>query len=143
MNPKSAIQKGKLLEEHVAQRLVSLGIDPRADRQIGSGNGKRKGDIATDVGVTFECKNTKTMKGSEAAKQVREASLGYQSEALVWHPPNRPLADSIAIISLEDFLTLLKFKKDHQGRGEILDKYQVKSHLEKAVFHLKQVSKEL
>ena len=129
MNPKSAIAKGKLLEDHVAKRLRELGLDIRADRQAGSGNGLRKGDIVTDIGVTIECKNVQRLNFNEAAKQVQSASMGYQNTCIVFHPQRVPLEDSVAIIPLEDYLSLLKFKKDHQGREQILDKYQIKNHL--------------
>lgn len=143
MKPQSAIQKGKDLENHVAKRLRDLGIDIRADRQGGSGNGLRKGDIVTDTGITFECKNTHNFNWKSTADQVRKASLGYNKEVIVWHPPQRPLADSIAVVPLEDYLELLKSKHDHRDSETILDKYTIKSNLEKAVHYLKRVIKEV
>lgn len=143
MNPRSAIAKGKQLENHVAKRLNELGIDINANRQIGSGSGLKKGDIQTSIGITFECKNTKTFKWKEAQKQVQRESMGYQQECIIWHSPNTPLENSIAIIPLEDYLQLLKIKKDNLNRTEILDKYTIKSNLERATHHLKQVIKEL
>lgn len=143
MNPRSAIKKGKDLENHVCRRLNELGIDSRAARTPGSGNGVKKADIMTDIGWAIEAKNTKRFDWSGASAQVRRDAMGHRKEMIVWHPPNRPMDDSVAIVSLEDLLDLLKFYKDHQGRETILDKYTIKSNLERAVHHLKQVVKEI
>lgn len=143
MKPQSALQKGKDLENYVAQQLVVKGIDSHAVRQVGSGNGKAKGDIRTDCGWTIECKNTKNFQWKQAAEQVRREGLGYQQEMIVWKPPGRPLGDAIAIVALDDLLELIAAYKRNLGRTEILDQYKVKNSLEKAVFYLKQVVKEL
>lgn len=143
MNPKSAIQKGKELENFVAELLVKSGIDRQASRQIGSGNGKKKGDIATSIPWTIECKNTKTLKWKEASEQVKREAMGYQKEVVIWHPPHKPLDQSIAIININDFIELLERAKNQERAETILDKYQIKNNLEKAVYHLKQVVKEL
>ena len=53
--PKARIQKGKDLENHVAARIAFYGIDKRASRVPGSGNGyKDKRDISTTVEDTFQ-----------------------------------------------------------------------------------------
>jgi len=143
MKPKSAIQKGKDLENYVAEQLSAHDVDIMAKRQTGSGNGKKKGDIHTSLGWTIECKNTKNFNWKSAAEQVARESMGYQKEVIVWHPPKKPLGDSIAIINLEEFIEFLKFKKDHAQSDDILDKYQIKNNLDRAVYHLKQVVKNL
>ncbi len=143
MNPRSAIQKGKELENFVAEQLQSYGLDIKAKRQIGSGSGKAKGDISTDMGFTIECKNTKRFDWKSAADQVRREAMGYQKEMIIWHPPQRPMDDSVAIVNVHDLFFLLKFWKDHQNRETILDKYSIKNNLERAVMHLKNVIKEL
>ena len=64
MKPKTAIQKGKELENYVAERIESKGLG-RARRSIGSGSGNReKSDIDTNLmilgrNVGIECKNCK------------------------------------------------------------------------------------
>jgi len=141
MKPRSAIQKGKELEFYVAEEISK--IDPSATRQIGSGNGKRKGDIANTLGWCIECKNTRRFDWKSAAEQVKREALGYAKEAIIWHPPNKPLDHSVAIINLSDFLELLASHKNQETREEILDRYQVKNHLEKAAFHLKQIIKDM
>ncbi|MEK6878944.1 MAG: hypothetical protein AABY22_05015 [Nanoarchaeota archaeon] len=136
-------QKGKALEDFVAQRLIDLGIDPNAYRQHGSGNGKKKGDVQNNSGWTFECKNSKNFNWRKTTDQVQREAMGYNKEVIIWHPPQKALGESIAVIAAEDFFTLLKFFVDHKDRVEILDKYSIKNNLEKAIFHLKQVTKEL
>ena len=136
-------QKGKMLEDFVAQRLIDLKIDTQAYRQHGSGNGKKKGDVQNNSGWTFECKNSKIFSWKKTSKQVEKEAMGYNGGVIVWHPPQTALENSIAVIALEDFLHLLKFEVDHKDQSQILDKYQIKNNLEKAVYHLKQVIKEL
>lgn len=143
MNPRSAIQKGKELENYVAQQLVVKGIDRQATRQIGSGNGRAKGDIQTSCGWTIECKNTKSFQWRAAAEQVKREGMGYQREMIVWHPPQRPLGDSIAIVDLDVLLELIASYERNKGATEILDKYQIKNNLDRAIHHLKQVVKDL
>lgn len=143
MSIKSNLQKGKDLENFVADLLNQYGIDTRAIRQKGSGSGKAKGDIHTDAGFTIECKNTKRFDWKSAADQVKREAMGYQKEMIIWHPPQRPMDESVAIVNVHEIMFLLKFWKDHQGREGILDKFTIKNNLEKAVFHLKNVVKEL
>lgn len=141
MNPTSRIQKGKELENYVASVIKT--IDPTATRQIGSGSGKAKGDIHTNIGWTIECKNTKRFDFYGASEQVKKEAMGYQKEAIIWHPKNRPMSESVVILNIQDFVELLKSGKDNENREEILDKYQIKNNLEKAVYHLKQVIREV
>jgi len=44
MKPKSAIAKGKELEIHICDRIIETGLDTRAKRSPGSGNGTRETD---------------------------------------------------------------------------------------------------
>jgi len=112
MNPKSAHQKGKQLEDWVVQRLILSGLDKRAYRQKGSGSGLDKGDIWNDLGICFECKNTKAYPSNATFKQVKREAMGYQKEVVVWHPPQKPLDDSRVIINWYYFEELLKRAKE-------------------------------
>lgn len=143
MSIKSNRQKGKDLENYVAEKLRLSGVDIHAKRQIGSGQGKFKGDISTSLAWTFECKNTAKLKFQETAEQVARESMGYQKEVIVWHPPQNPLADSVVMITLDDFIDLLAKEKTAGGVDNLLDKREVKWHLEKVAFHAKQVIREL
>ena len=107
-NAKTRIQKGKDLENFVAQKLRDAGIDNNAKRQIGSGNGKFKGDISTTIPWCIECKNSKTFNWKSTAEQVEREAMGHEKEVIIWHPPQKPLDNSIAIININDFIDLLK-----------------------------------
>ena len=143
MMPRSAIQKGKELENFVVEKIRTSGLDIHAKRQEGSGNGLKKGDIYTALDWTIECKNTKNFNYKEAAAQVQRESMGYQHEAIIWHPPQRPLGDSIVIINIDEFIDLLKQKQKGMSRDEIFNKREFKYNLEKLCFHAKQVIKEM
>ena len=143
ITPKSAKKKGNDLEEFVADGLVSKGLDSRAVRQIGSGSGKRKGDINNDLGWLLECKNVVDFKWAETLRQVRREAMGYLKEAIIRHVPRTPMKDSLVILALEDFLDLLVCQKDLQGRLTILDRNDIKFHMERGIHHLKQIFKDL
>lgn len=112
MQPKTAIEKGKLLENYVCDVLRSLGIDLRARRTPGSGNGRLKADIDTDIGWSIECKNTKTAQLPEWWRQTLRQANDYNKPAVVWHPPNQPMGESVIVTRLHDFLDLVKRAKD-------------------------------
>lgn len=97
MTPANAIAKGKLLENFIVERLKSTGIDIRASRTPGSGNGLAKGDIATDINVAFEAKNQKRFS-PEWLKQSEKQATNGQAWAVIWHPPHVPMESSVAII---------------------------------------------
>jgi hypothetical protein len=98
VNPKSAIQKGKELEEFIVQRLRLTGLDTRAYRQKGSGSGLNKGDVWNDLNLCFEAKNTAKPNLGPSLKQVNREALGTQIPVMVWHRPRTPLEDSVVII---------------------------------------------
>jgi len=107
MKTQSAIAKGKLLESFIVDRLRATGLDIRAARNPGSGNGKLKGDIWNDLNICFEAKNTANPNLGPTIKQVRREALGTQIPVIVWHPPQIPLEDSVVIIDWHYFEELL------------------------------------
>lgn len=112
MKPKTAIEKGKLLENFVAGLLRTTGIDPRARRTPGSGNGRLKSDIDTTAGFSIECKNTKTASLPEWWRQTLRQANDFNKPAVVWHPPRQPMDESLIILRLHDFLEVLKKAKE-------------------------------
>src|SRR3990167_1033189 len=108
MKPRSAKAKGKLLEKWLAERLRHTGLDSMARPEIGSGSGKFKGDIATKLPLTFECKNTKNFQAMAYLRQAEEAGMGYQDAVVVWHPPQTSLEDSKVFINWDLFEKLIK-----------------------------------
>ena len=106
MNPKSAIAKGKELENFVANLLTD--IDPTATRQHGSGNGLAKGDVRNTLNLNIECKNTAKMNWKGASEQVAREGMGYGTDVVIWHPPQKSLDNSVVIINIHDWHDLLK-----------------------------------
>jgi len=106
MRPQSAIQKGKELENWIVDRLRISGLDTRAYRQRGSGNGLNKGDVWNDLNLCIEAKNCKNFS-REWFKQVKRESLGMQIPVVVWHTNQVPLDDSVVLISWNYFEELL------------------------------------
>lgn len=104
---KSPNAKGKILEKWIAERLRHTGLDPQARPEIGSGSGTLKGDIATKLPITIECKNTAVFRSSYLNQAERE-SLGYQEAVVIWHPPRKPLEASKVFMNYSLFETLLK-----------------------------------
>lgn len=107
MNPRSAIQKGKELEDFIVSRLRATNLDARAYRQRGSGNGLHKGDVWNDLGLCFEAKNTQKPNLGPTIKQVIREAMGTQEPVIVWHMPHTPLEDSQVIVSWSYFEQLL------------------------------------
>ena len=114
MNPKSAIQKGKELENHIADQIVAHGLDSKATRTIGSGNGNReKADINTSLtilgrNVGIEAKNHKTLHIQEWWKQTQKLELVGREPILAFKMPYQPLESTLCVIYLDTLLKLLK-----------------------------------
>jgi hypothetical protein len=113
MKPKSAIEKGKKFEKQVAEAIQIAGLG-LARREIGSGSGKRKGDIAANLPFLLEAKNQKILKIQEWIRQSREqAQIGnYDRDkwGLVFKNPESPDAnpEMFIVIDFFQFLELLK-----------------------------------
>ena len=136
-------EKGKKLEKYIAERFKESGLDFRAKRQPGSGNGLNKGDVDNDIGWCVECKNSKNFCWEKTTKQVAREAMGHQKELIVWHPNYRPLSDSVAVLNINDLIDLMVKVKNNRSKEDILDKWQIKNNLNKAVYHLKQVVKDI
>lgn len=108
MTLKSPKKKGWILEKHVADKLRNTGIDSFARRNPGSGSGMHKSDIATNLPLSIECKNTKVSSILEWVRQAEGEAMGYQDFAVVWHPPFRHIDSSLVIIELDFFFKLIK-----------------------------------
>ena len=118
MKPKSAIQKGKLLEDYVADQIVDKGLDNKASRSIGSGSGNReKSDIDTSLmmlgrNVGFECKNQKKLDLLNWWKQTEKLQTLNREPVLVMKFPRESLGETKALIYLDSLLNLIKLSKD-------------------------------
>lgn len=139
MKTKSAIQKGKELENWIVDRLRISGLDTRAYRQKGSGNGLNKGDVWNDLNLCIEAKNCKNFS-REWFKQVKRESMGTQVPVVVWHTNQVPLDDSIVIIGWAYFEELLLKSKTPEL---INPDRQVAWKVKSAINSLKALLKEL
>jgi len=142
MLPSSAISKGKALEDFIVDELRSSGLDKRAYRQRGSGNGLNKGDVWNDLGICFEAKNTHGCNPKKIMEQATREGLGTQEPVGVWHPPHKPLEESLVIINWKFFLKLLKKEKNTESQVINPDKqtaWKIKTLISSAKAVLKEI----
>jgi hypothetical protein len=115
MNPKSAQQKGKRLENYVCEALEEMGLG-KAVRTPGSGSGKIKGDTFSAIDFTIECKNQKQFHWQDIDQAKEEAQKGnyYKDKwVLVMRDPRKPEFEAVyAVMDLGQFLELLKKNKE-------------------------------
>lgn len=114
ITPRQAIKKGKDLENYVADQIAAKGIDARAVRSHGSGNGNReKADIWTSMQVLgrqagFECKHATSMDLPGWWRQTMKLeSLGYEP-ILVIKQTHEQYDGAKVVIFLDTFLELVK-----------------------------------
>ena len=114
MKAKSAIAKGKLLEDYVCQQIREKGLDPKAYRSHGSGNGNNeKSDIWTSLmclgqNVGFECKNQSTLCIPEWWRQTRKLESLSREPVLVFKQFGEALEEAKVVIYLDTFLELIR-----------------------------------
>jgi hypothetical protein len=129
-------EKGKLLENHIADRLVETGLDVRAKRDGASGAGNReKGDISTDVQINgrnlgIECKNHKTIHIPEWWKQTRKLEVLGREPVLAFKLPQEGLEGTLVVIYLETLLELLAGNSG--GLEPITDKPEIQWKVKRA-----------
>lgn len=115
---KTSVQKGKLLEDYVADQIREKGLDPKAYRAHGSGNGNReKGDIWTSLMILgqnagIECKNHKVLHIPEWWRQTRKLESLGREPVLVFKQFGEPMGESKVVIYLDTLLELLKDKTE-------------------------------
>jgi len=125
MKRSSAKAKGKLLEDHVADLIVSKGIDQKARRDGASGAGNReKGDIITSMMVLgqnagIECKNQATLKIQDWWRQTKKLESLRREPILCFHIENEPWEETKVVIYLETFLELVKLSNTEKIYTEI------------------------
>lgn len=111
---KSSVAKGKLLENHVVEQLREKGIDLRAYRSYGSGNGNgEKSDIWTSLmvlgqNVGIECKNHASLCIPEWWRQTKKLEKLGREPVLVFKQFGEPLGESKVVIYLDTFLEMAK-----------------------------------
>ena len=140
MSIKSARQKGKDLEDHVADQIVAFGIDPKARREGSSGAGNReKGDIITTMmvlgqNVGIECKNQKVLCIPEWWRQTMKLMNLGREPVLAFKVYGEPMTETKVVIALDTFLRLAKLAegKEEQVYREPAENRELKWKAERA-----------
>lgn len=118
MKAKSAIAKGKKLEDYVAGQIRDKDIDPKAYRSHGSGNtNTEKGDIWTSMmvlgqNVGIECKNHKVLAIPEWWRQTKKLESLGREPVLVFKIDMEPMEETKCVIYLDTFLEMAKRIKE-------------------------------
>lgn len=114
MKPSSAKAKGKKLEDYIADKIVSKGIDGRARRDGASGAGTReKGDIITSATVFgrnlgIEAKNHKTPHIKDWWLQAQKLEVLGREPVLAYKLENEQYEETKVVIYLDTFLDMIK-----------------------------------
>lgn len=114
MKAKSAIEKGKKLENHVVEQIRDKGLDPRAYRSHGSGNGNtEKADVWTSLmilgqNVGIECKNHKTLAIPEWWRQTKKLESLGREPMLVFKLDMEPMGDTKVVMYLDTVLEMCR-----------------------------------
>lgn len=114
----SSVQKGKLLEDWVASQIRLKGIDPKAYRSHGSGNGTtEKGDIWTSMMVLgqnagIEVKNHKNLHIKEWWNQTKKLEKLGREPILVYKIQGQSDGDTLCTIYLDTLLELIQDAND-------------------------------
>ena len=145
MTPKSALEKGKRFEKFIAEQIEEMGLG-KAGREIGSGSGKAKGDIRSNLPFLIEAKNEKRANWWENITQAKRQALqgNYDSDKwlLVVRDPRTPEANP-AVYAVLDFWELLKLlKKDREPMVKEPDR-NMKWKLQRLVQTAKEIIKDL
>lgn len=117
MSHKSARQKGKDLEDYIADQIVEKGLDPKARRDGASGAGNReKGDIITSMMVLgqnagIEVKNQKTLCIPDWWKQTKKLESLGREPVLAFKIHGEPMEEAKVVIYLDTFLELVKLSQ--------------------------------
>jgi len=144
MLAKSNIQKGRRFENYIAKEITLAGLG-KATREIGSGSGTRKGDIACNLPFLLEVKNQKTVNFlaslDQSVKQAEQGNFDRDKWALITRDPRYPEFDRVyATIDFWEFLKLLR--KDKEPKIKQPDR-QVAWQLKTLISSAKTVLKEL
>lgn len=151
MTPKTAIQKGKDLENYVAGQIAVKRIDVKAVRSHGSGNSNReKSDIFTNMQVLgrqagIECKHYTKYSIHEWWKQTKKLeSLGYEP-ILIVKQTHEDYDGTKVVIYLDTFLDLVKASSGEKQIVEVPaeDSREKKYAVEKLKYACNEVLRQL
>lgn len=120
-------QKGKELEDWVADQIVAKGIDPRARRDGASGAGTReKGDIQTSMMILgqnagIECKNHKNIHIKEWWNQTRKLESLSREPMLVYKIQGQGMEETLCTMYLDSVLELIKAAQTSKTAPETIN----------------------
>jgi len=145
MKPESIRQKGKRFENYIAQQIEEAGLG-QARREIGSGSGKRKGDIFSSLEFLLECKNQAKLNWwhniDQAKQQAIAGNFNRWKWTLITRDPRTP-EDNPDIYATIDFWQFLKMIKDSSQPISKEPDQNLKWKLENLKNSINQVLKEI
>ena len=145
MKPQSKKNKGSRFERLIAKEIELAGLG-KAHRELMSGGGWRKGDIASSLPFLIEAKNQKRIDINrwidQAKREAEQGNWDRDKWALVFKDPRTPETrpDIYTIIDFWEWLKLLK--KNQAPKIKEPDR-QLKWKLEKLKNIINQVLREL
>ncbi len=147
---RARIQKGKDLENYVAESLQSKGLDLRAKRSAGSGNGNReKADLdcalmILNQNVGIECKHVDTLKLEESWRQAQKLESLGREPLLVFKWTSDKYQDTKVVMYLETLLELVKQAQGVKVVREVDTTSQgMRNKLQRALYAIKDLVKEI
>lgn len=143
MNPRSAIQKGKRFEDWIAHQTELAGLGA-ARREIGSGSGTRKGDIAWALEYTPEAKNEASVPSwlIKRVEQAERQAMGVQPWILIVRDPRKSETNMGAFVTMDFHEWLNLVKRNDEPKIKEPDR-ETAYKLRRLVESAKQVIKEL
>lgn len=147
MKAKSAIQKGKDLENYVCEQLVDKSLDQKAYRSHGSGNGiTEKADIWTSLTLLgrnagIECKNHAVPHIKDWWEQTQKLEKLGREPILVYKLKGEGMGEVKAVVYLDTLLELIKLANSSETRGEIIQDNSQSS--QKTIWELKRLKDQI
>ena len=146
MNGKSSTAKGKRFENWICGELDAAGLGP-ARREIGSGNGKRKGDIAWPGLRAIEAKNESKIPAwlLTRIEHAKRQDIGHYGYVLVIRDPRASEANfgAFAVLDFGDYIELEKKAKEPALVAPTREmKYELQRLIQSAKAVLKNLEKE-
>jgi hypothetical protein len=134
MRPQSAIQKGKDLENYICDQIRDKGLDLKAYRSHGSGNGTHeKADIWTSLtclgrNVGIEAKNHATPHIKDWWLQTQKLEKLGREPILVYKLKGEGLGEAKAVVYLDTLLEIIKLANSSDNKEEVIkeDSYNIK-----------------
>lgn len=145
MKQKSAIQKGKNLENYIADQIKAKGLDDKAKRSIGSGSGTReKADIDTSLqilgrNIGIEAKHHNQISYMAWWKQTRELEKVGREPVLAIKQTNEDYGHTKVVIYLDTFLDMCK--RCQEPTTVDTDSYEMKWVLKNIITNCKKLLK--